>query len=152
MTYFLAPYVNSYKRFQAGSFAPTRIAWSMDNRTSGFRVLGHGAGQRVECRIPGGDVNPYLAFAAILAAGLHGIENKLEPEPLMAGNVYESEAAREIPKTLRDALARLDESEILRAAMGDEVIEHYLHTGGWEQMEYDRRVTDWEIMRGFEQS
>jgi len=152
MTYFLAPFVNSYKRFQAGSFAPTRIAWSMDNRTAGFRVLGHGAGQRVECRIPGGDVNPHLSYAAILAAGLHGVENRLEPEPLMEGNVYESAAAREIPKTLRDALTRLDKSEILRAAMGDDVIDHYLHTGRWEQKEYDRRVTDWEIKRGFEQS
>jgi glutamine synthetase len=152
MTYFLAPYVNSYKRFQSGSFAPTRIAWSMDNRTSGFRVLGHGNGQRVECRIPGGDVNPHLAYAAILAAGLYGVENRLEPEPLMTGNVYESRKARQIPKTLRDALDKLRKGKILRAAMGDEVIEHYLHTGGWEQMEYDRRVTDWEVRRGFEQA
>ena len=97
-------------------------------------------------------MNPHLAYAALLAAGLYGVENRLEPEPLMAGNVYESAAAREIPKTLRDALARLDASEILREAMGDDVVDHYLHTGGWEQMEYDRRVTDWEIMRGFEQS
>ncbi len=152
MTYFLAPYVNSYKRFQSGSFAPTHIAWSVDNRTSGFRVLGHGAGQRIECRIPGGDVNPYLAYAAILAAGLHGIENKLEPEPLMTGNVYQSKKARHIPKTLREALDKLKRGKILRAAFGDEVIEHYLHTGAWEQMEYDRRVTDWEIRRGFEQA
>ncbi len=152
MAYFLAPYVNSYKRFQAGSFAPTRIAWSMDNRTSGFRVLGHGPSLRVECRIPGGDVNPYLAYAALLAAGLHGIENKLEPEPLMTGNVYVSKKAREIPKTLRDALDRLKRGKVLRAAMGDDVIEHYLHTGNWEQFEYDRRVTDWEIKRGFERS
>ena len=152
MTYFLAPYVNSYKRFQSGSFAPTHIAWSMDNRTSGFRVLGQGPGQRIECRIPGGDVNPYLAFAAILAAGLYGIENKLEPEPLRTGNVYESKKARHIPRTLREALDELKRGNILRAAFGDEVIEHYRHTGAWEQMEYDRRVTDWEIMRGFEQA
>ena len=152
MTYFLAPYVNSYKRFQSGSFAPTHIAWSVDNRTSGFRVLGHGAGQRIECRIPGGDVNPYLAYAAILAAGLYGIENKLEPPRMLTGNVYESKKARHIPKTLREALARLKKGKILRAAFGDEVIEHYLHTGEWEQAEYDRRVTDWEIKRGFEQS
>jgi glutamine synthetase len=115
-------------------------------------VLGQGSGQRIECRIPGGDVNPYLAYAAILAAGLYGIENKLEPEPLLAGNVYESKKARHIPKTLRDALDKLKRGKILRAAMGDEVIEHYLHTGAWEQMEYDRRVTDWEIKRGFEQA
>jgi len=152
MTYFLAPYVNSYKRFQSGSFAPTHIAWSVDNRTSGFRVLGHGAGQRIECRIPGGDVNPHLAYAAILAAGLYGIENKLEPPRMLTGNVYESKKARHIPKTLREALARLKKGKILRAAFGDEVIEHYLHTGEWEQAEYDRRVTDWEIKRGFEQS
>lgn len=152
MTYFLAPNVNSYKRFQSGSFAPTHIAWSMDNRTSGFRVLGEGSAQRIECRIPGGDVNAHLSFAAILAAGLHGIENKLEPEPLLTGNVYESKQARHIPRTLRDALERLDKSEILRSAFGDDVIDHYLHTGRWEQMEYDRRVTDWEIKRGFEQA
>ena len=152
MTWFLAPYINSYKRFQSGSFAPTHIAWSLDNRTSGFRVLGHGAGQRIECRIPGGDVNVHLAFAAILAAGLYGIENKLEPEPLLEGNVYESEKARHIPKTLREALDLLDNSKILRQAFGDDVIEHYLHTGKWEQMEYDKRVTDWEVRRGFEQA
>jgi len=152
ITYFLAPNINSYKRFQAGSFAPTRIAWSLDNRTAGFRVLGEGSGLRVEARIPGGDANPYLAYAAILAAGLYGIENKLEPEPLMTGNVYNSKKARHIPKTLRDALDKLNRSKVMRAAMGDEVIEHYLHTGRWEQMEYDRRVTDWEIRRGFEQN
>ena len=152
MTYFLAPYINSYKRFQAGSFAPTRIAWSMDNRTSGFRVLGHGNGQRVECRIPGGDINPYLAYAAILAAGLHGVKNKLEPPKLMTGNVYENKRARHIPQTLRDALDRLRKGRILKEAFGKEVVEHYLHTGEWEQMEYDRRVTDWEVKRGFEQA
>lgn len=152
MTYFLAPYVNSYKRFQSGSFAPTHIAWSSDNRTSGFRVLGQGAGQRIECRIPGGDVNAHLAFAAILAAGLYGVENKLEPPQMMKGNVYESKKARHIPKTLREALEKLKRGKILRAAFGDEVIEHYLHTGEWEQMEYDRRVTDWEVKRGFEQA
>ena len=151
MTYFLAPYINSYKRFQAGSFAPTRLAWSLDNRTAGFRVLGHGAGLRVECRVPGADVNPYLAFAATLAAGLYGIENELELEPALAGNVYESDA-REIPKTLREALALLDESSVLRAALGDEVIDHYVHTGRWEQAEYDRRVTDWELVRNFERA
>jgi glutamine synthetase len=152
MTYFLAPYINSYKRFQAGTFAPTKIAWSIDNRTSGFRVCGHGKGLRLECRIPGADCNPYLAYSAIIAAGLHGIEHKLEPEPILSGNLYESKKARDIPKTLREAVDALDKSKILRAALGDEVVDHYVHTGRWEQFEYDRRVTDWELRRGFERS
>ncbi len=152
MTYFLAPYINSYKRFQAGSFAPTKAVWSRDNRTAGFRILGPGAGTRVECRIPGGDVNPYLAFAATLAAGLHGIEEELEPEPIFEGDAYTSEDIREVPKTLREALELLDRSAVLRKAFGDEVIEHYLHTGRWEQLEYDRRVTDWEVVRNFERA
>ena len=151
MTFFLAPYINSYKRFQAGTFAPTRSAWSLDNRTAGFRVLGHGSGLRVECRVPGADVNPYLAYAATVAAGLYGIENELELEPALAGNVYESDAV-EIPKTLREAVERLDGSSVLRAALGDEVIDHYVHTGRWEQAEYDRRVTDWELVRNFERA
>ena len=151
MTYFLAPYINSYKRFQSGSFAPTKAAWSGDNRTAGFRLVGSGAGIRIECRIPGADANPYLAFAATIAAGLHGIENELEPEPMTEGNLYDMDV-REIPKTLREALEELDNSEVLRAAFGDAVVDHYLHTGRWEQFEYDRRVTDWEIKRGFEQA
>jgi glutamine synthetase len=151
MTYFLAPYINSYKRFQSGSFAPTKAAWSGDNRTAGFRLVGAGAGLRIECRIPGADANPYLAFAATIAAGLHGIENELEPEPMTEGNLYDMDV-REIPKTLREALEELDHSEVLRAAFGDAVVDHYLHTGRWEQLEYDRRVTDWEIKRGFEQA
>jgi len=150
MTYFFAPYINSYKRFQAGSFAPTKAAWSRDNRTAGFRIVGGGPAIRVECRIPGGDANAYLAFAATLAAGLHGIEEKLEPEPAISGNLYEMENVRDVPKTLREALAALDGSVVLRKAFGDAVIDHYLHTGRWEQLEYDRRVTDWELMRNFE--
>ena len=152
MTYFFAPYVNSYKRFQAGSFAPTKAVWSGDNRTSGFRVLGSGAGSRVECRIPGADANPYLAFAATIAAGLHGIESALELEPAFEGNAYAAEDVREVPKTLREALAALERSTVLREAFGDPVIEHYLHTGRWEQLEYDRRVTDWELIRNFERA
>ena len=149
-TYFLAPVINSYKRFQAGSFAPTKAGWSLDNRTAGFRVVGHGAGARVECRIPGADANPYLAYAALIAAGLHGIEQELElPEPFL-GNAYESETVPDIAKTLRAALTALDGSRVLRAAFGDAVIEHYLHAGRWEQQEYDRRVTDWEVIRQFE--
>ncbi len=152
ITYFLAPYINSYKRYQAGSFAPTKAEWSGDNRTAGFRLVGHGPSLRVECRVPGADVNPYLAFAALLAAGLHGIEQKLELGPPRTGNIYDQEDAREVPKTLRAALAALEGSEPLRRAFGDEVVEHYLHTGRWEQFEYDRRVTDWELMRGFERA
>jgi glutamine synthetase len=152
MTYFLAPYINSYKRFQAGSFAPTKAVWSMDNRTSGFRVLGHGASLRVECRIPGADVNPYLAYAATIASGLHGIENELELEPIFEGNAYDAADIREVPKTLREAIEALDNSEILRAAFGDDVIDHYVRAGQWEQSEYDRVVTDWELRRFFERA
>jgi glutamine synthetase len=150
LTYFLAPNINSYKRFQTGTFAPTKAIWSRDNRTAGFRVVGSGPALRVECRIPGADANPYLAFAALLAAGLYGIEQKLEPEPPYQGNAYADPALREVPKTLREALALLDGSKVLRAALGDEVVEHYLHTGRWEQHEYDRRITDWELQRNFE--
>ncbi len=152
MTYFFAPFINSYKRFQAGSFAPTKAAWSRDNRTAGFRIVGGGPAIRAECRIPGADANVYLAFAAIIAAGLHGIEEKLELEPALTGNLYEMEGVRDVPKTLREALAALDGSTVLRKALGDDVIDHYLHTGRWEQLEYDRRVTDWELMRNFERS
>lgn len=152
MTFFFAPYVNSYKRFQAGSFAPTKAVWSGDNRTTGFRVLGPEAGSRVECRIPGADANPYLAFAATIAAGLHGIEKSLELEPAFEGNVYAAENVREVPKTLREALAALERSGVLREALGNQVIEHYLHTGRWEQLECDRRVTDWELIRNFERA
>ena len=152
MTLFLAPYINSYKRFQAGSFAPTKAVWSRDNRTTGFRVVGHGPSLRVECRIPGADANPYLACAALLAAGLHGIEQRLELEPAFAGDAYKAREIREVPKTLREALECLDRSAVLRAALGDAVIDHYLHAGRWEQFEYDRRVTDHELIRGFERA
>jgi glutamine synthetase len=152
MTLFFAPYVNSYKRFQAGSFAPTKAVWSRDNRTAGFRVVGQGPSLRVECRIPGADANPYLAEAATVAAGLYGIERKLEIEPAVDGNIYDREDIREVPRALRQAIAALDGSEILRAAFGDEVIEHYLHAARWEQSEYDRRVTDFDLMRYFERS
>ena len=154
ITYFLAPYVNSYKRFQAGTFAPTRAVWSFDNRTAGYRLCGaESKGIRVECRVGGADLNPYLAFAALLAAGLDGMEKKLKLEDVFSGDAYDTKRkAREIPKTLRDAIALLDGSEFLRKAMGDDVIDHYLHTARWEQFEYDRRITDWEIKRGFERA
>lgn len=150
VTYFYAPFINSYKRFQAGSFAPTKAAWSRDNRTAGFRTVGHGPALRVECRIPGADVNPYLAFAATVAAGLYGIENKLELDPAISGNIYEMENVDDVPRTLREALAALEKSSVLRDVLGNDVVEHYLHTGRWEQSEYDRRVTDWELRRTFE--
>jgi len=152
LTFFLAPYINSYKRFQAGSFAPTKAIWSRDNRTAGFRVVGSGPSLRVECRIPGADANPYLAFAALLAAGLHGIEQNLDPGPAYTGNAYVGADIPEIPKTLREALDCLDNSAPLRTALGDQVVDHYLHCGRWEQLEYDRRITDHELIRGFERA
>ena len=150
-TWFLAPYVNSYKRFQAGTFAPTKIMWSDDNRTAGFRLCGEGTKAiRMECRIGGADLNPYLAFAALIAAGLAGIDEKLELQKPFVGDAYQAARLPEIPKTLRDATETLTKSKMLRAAMGDDVIDHYVHTARWEQLEYDRRITDWELHRGFE--
>lgn len=151
-TCFLAPNINSYKRFQAGTFAPTKAIWSLDNRTAGYRICGSGKAVRVECRVGGSDLNPYLAFAAQIAAGISGIENQMELEPEFKGDAYAAKRAREIPSTLRDAAVALKKSKMLRAAMGDEVVDHYVHAAEWEQFEYDRRVTDWEIARGFERS
>ena len=151
VTCLLAPYVNSYKRFQAGTFAPTRAVWSRDNRTAGFRLCGEGSSAiRIECRIGGADLNPYLAFAGLIAAGLAGIEEKLELAPPYEGDAYRGETLPEVAKTLRAATAALNSSTMLRKAMGEEVVDHYVHTAIWEQMEYDRRVTDWELRRGFE--
>lgn len=151
ITYFLAPYINSYKRFQAGTFAPTKAIWSRDNRTAGFRLCGENSKAiRVECRIGGADLNPYLAFAALLAAGLKGIEDGLVLEPGYSGDAYSGKKLREVHKTLRDAIAALRKSKMLAEAMGEDVIAHYVHTAEWEQLEYDRRVTDWERQRGFE--
>ncbi|WP_210527960.1 glutamine synthetase family protein [Rubellimicrobium arenae] len=150
-TYFLAPNVNSYKRFTVGMFAPTKAVWSTDNRTAGYRVCGEGTkGVRVECRVGGADLNPYLALAAQLAAGLSGIEQGLELEPELSGDMYHAEAAREIPRTLRDAAVALNASEMLRTAMGDDVVDHYVHAARWEIAESDRLVTDIELRRGFE--
>jgi glutamine synthetase len=151
ITYFLAPYINSYKRFQVGTFAPTKTVWSRDNRTAGFRLCGEKTKAiRIECRIGGADLNPYLAFAALIAAGLAGIEEKLKLGPPHSGDAYYGKALPEVPKTLREAAECLSKSKMLRAAFGDGVVEHYVHTAHWEQFEYDRRVTDWELMRGFE--
>jgi glutamine synthetase len=146
---FLAPTINSYKRYTAGSWAPTSLAWGHDNRTCGFRIVGHGRSQRVETRIPGGDVNPYLAFAALIAAGLYGIEQELElPEPL-EGNAYESDAER-FPHALREAIDALEHGSMARAALGDEVVDHYLNYGRVEQRLFDEAVTCWERERLFE--
>ncbi|MEE4208985.1 MAG: glutamine synthetase family protein [Parvularcula sp.] len=149
-TYFLAPYVNSYKRFQAGSFAPTRIIWSVDNRTAAFRLCGEGTKSvRVECRIGGSDINPYLAMAAQIAAGIKGIEDALElPEPF-SGDAYRADVAS-IPANLRDAREALLGSSMLRAAMGDDVVDHYARAAEVELEDFARVVTDYEIARGFE--
>jgi glutamine synthetase len=146
---FFAPNVNSYKRYAAGSWAPTTLAWGHDNRTCGFRIVGHGASKRVETRIPGGDVNPYLAFAAMIAAGLHGIEEQLELPPALEGNAYESDAER-FPSTLRDAIDALEQGIVARAAFGDEVVDHYLNYGRVEQRLFDQVVTCYERERLFE--
>ncbi|MEQ8912993.1 MAG: glutamine synthetase family protein [Pseudomonadales bacterium] len=152
VTWFLAPFVNSYKRFQqAGTFAPTRVVWSDDNRTAGFRLCGAGTDAiRIECRIGGADLNPHLAFAALIAAGLAGVEEDLTLEPAFQGDAYADARLPEVPKTLREATALMDGSAMLRRAFGDAVVDHYVHTARWEQQEYDRRITDWELVRGFE--
>ena len=148
MTVFLAPYINSYKRFTVGMFAPTKAVWSADNRTAGFRVCGaQTKAVRVECRIPGSDVNPYLVCAALLAAGLEGIEKKMTLEPEMKGDMYAAGNVREIPKNLREAADLLKGSAMLRAAFGDDVVDHYHHAAQWEIAETDRVVTDFEIQR-----
>lgn len=149
---FLAPTVNSYKRFQAGSFAPTRVVWSRDNRTAGFRVVGHGPSLRIECRIPGADVNPYLVFAVLVAGALHGIERGLEPPPAFGGDAYHAGGLPTVPMTLAAALDRLEGSAVLEAALGREVVRHYLHAGRWEQACFERAVTDWELVRYFERA
>lgn len=153
MTVFLAPYVNSYKRFLPGTFAPTKIAWSVDNRTAGYRLVGDGTkGVRIECRIPGSDINPYLACAAQLAAGIAGMEEKLSLEEPVSGDVYNMTNIPEIPNTLRAATETLRSSDMLRKAMGDDVIDHYTRAAEVEQEAFDAVVTDWELQRGFERA
>ncbi|TDP92814.1 glutamine synthetase [Labedaea rhizosphaerae] len=149
LTYFFAPNINSYKRFAKGSFAPTAVAWGTDNRTCALRVVGHGDSLRVENRVPGGDVNPYLAVAALVAAGLHGIENELPLEAEFVGNAYGS-AKPTVPATLREAADLLADSKVARAAFGEDVIRHYLNAARIEVAAFDAAVTDWERVRGFE--
>ncbi|MFG2891607.1 glutamine synthetase family protein [Streptomyces sp. NPDC048248] len=148
-TLFYAPNINSYKRFRPGSFAPTAAAWGPDNRTCALRVIGHGRSHRLENRLPGGDVNPYLAVAAMVAAGLYGIENELELPEATTGNAYTGDAAH-VPTTLREAAELWENSPIARAAFGDEVVDHYRHMARVEQNAYDAAVTDWERFRSFE--
>lgn len=148
-TLLYAPNVNSYKRFADGSFAPTAIAWGEDNRTCAVRLVGKGAGARMENRVPGGDVNPYLALAAMMAGGLHGIEKGLELEPALVGNAYTS-GRQKVPGTLREARDAFHSSAIARAAFGDEVVDHYTNMADVELAAFNAAVTDWELRRGFE--
>lgn len=149
MTLFYAPNINSYKRFVEGSFAPTAVAWGMDNRTCAMRVVGHGDGMRVECRAPGGDVNQYLAVSALIAGGLHGIDQELELPEASQGNAYTGGAER-LPTTLAEAVELFDNSTIARDAFGDDVVEHYLNNARVELKAFNAAVTDWERVRGFE--
>jgi glutamine synthetase len=149
LTLLYAPNINSYKRFAEGSFAPTAVAWGLDNRTCALRVIGHGSSLRVENRTPGGDVNPYLALAAAIAAGLYGIENELSLEPEFTGNAYGSDKPR-VPATLRDAAELFEKSSLARAAFGEDVVEHYANMARVELAAFDSAVTDWERVRGFE--
>jgi glutamine synthetase len=149
LTLFFAPNINSYKRYVEGSFAPTAVAWGLDNRTCALRVVGHGRSLRVENRVPGGDVNQYLAVAALIAGGLYGIEHELELEPIFEGNAYDSDAPR-VPSSLREATELFAGSEIAIEAFGEDVVAHYLNNARVEQAAYDAAITDWERVRGFE--
>jgi glutamine synthetase len=150
LTLLYAPNINSYKRYQPGSFAPTAVRWGVDNRTCSLRLVGHGPSLRVENRVPGGDVNPYLAVAAMIAAALHGLENELELEPGVGGNAYDDADAPRVPATLRDALNLWQDSDLARSAFGDEVVAHYTNYATVELAAFDAAVTDWELVRGFE--
>ncbi len=149
LTLFLAPNINSYKRYVEGSFAPTAVAWGLDNRTCALRVVGKGHSLRVENRVPGGDVNQYLAVAALIAGGLYGIEHELELEPIFEGNAYGSDAPR-VPSNLRDAMQLFADSEVARSAFGEDVVSHYLNNAKIEIAAFDAAITDWERVRGFE--
>ena len=149
LTLFKAPNVNSYKRFAEGSFAPTAVAWGRDNRTCSMRVIGHGPSLRMESRLAGGDVNPYLAIAAMIAAGLHGIDNELELEPALEGNAYTADKPH-VPSTLHDARELFAASDVAREAFGQEVVDHYLNYADVELRAFEAAVTDWERFRGFE--
>ena len=149
LTPMFAPNINSYKRYQHGSFAPTAVAWGYDNRTCAIRVIGKGPSLRLENRMPGGDVNPYLAVAAMVAAGLYGIERELDPVPPFGGNAYEA-AFEQVPSTLHEASRLMENSALAREAFGDDVVDHYVNAARIEMAEYDAAVTDWERFRSFE--
>jgi glutamine synthetase len=149
LTLLFAPNVNSYKRFASASFAPTAVAWGRDNRTCALRVVGHGPSKRMECRVPGADVNPYLALSALIAGGLHGIDQRLELEPPLEGNAYTADRPR-VPSNLRAARDAFAHSAVAREAFGDEVVAHYLNAADVELAAFDATVTDWERVRGFE--
>lgn len=150
MMVFYAPTINSYKRYEDGSWAPTRLAWSYDNRTAGFRVVGKGKSLRIECRIPGADCNPYLAYAAVLASGLDGIANQIEPPDIFQGDVYAAQHLPRVPYTLRDAIELFANSDFTKQVFGEDVVKHYTHFFRTEQKAYDNYVTDWERKRYFE--
>jgi glutamine synthetase len=149
LTLFLAPNINSYKRFVPGSFAPTTMAWGRDNRTCALRIVGDGPSLRVECRVAGGDANPYLVLAALVAGGLYGVEEGLELEPEWTGNAYVANKPH-VPATLRSASDLFERSAMARRAFGDEVVEHYTNMARVELAAFDAAVTDWERFRGFE--
>jgi len=149
LSYFLAPNINSYKRYQPGTFAPTAVLWGLDNRTCALRAVGHGPGLRIENRVPGGDVNPYLAVAAMIAAGLHGIDNELAAPPPFEGSGYDADAER-VPTSLREAAELWSRSALARQAFGDDVVDHYANTARVELAAYEAAVTDWERVRCFE--
>jgi glutamine synthetase len=150
LSYFFAPTVNAYKRYQAQSWAPTKMAWAFDNRTTGFRVVGHGNAHRIENRMPGGDANPYLAFAATIAAGLAGVEEKLDCGDVYRGNAYADQNLPGLPATLHEAADLLDRSPLARKALGDDVVDFYVHTARHEIRAFNAAVTDWERVRYFE--
>ncbi len=149
LTLLFAPNINSYKRFARGSFAPTAVAWGLDNRTCAVRVVGQGSSMRLELRVPGGDVNPYLAIAALIAACLDGIDRELELGEPLAGNAYDADVPR-LPLTLREAAALFDGSTLARRVFGDDVVDHYVNNARIEIDAFDAAVTDWERFRGFE--
>jgi glutamine synthetase len=149
LTLLSAPNINSYKRFVPGSFAPTTVAWGRDNRTCAVRLVGHGDALRMENRVPGGDINPYLAVSALVAAGIDGIERSIPLEDALVGNAYEADLPK-VPHTLHDSLALWESSNFARAAFGDDVVEHYANNARVELASYESTVTDWELRRNFE--
>jgi glutamine synthetase len=151
LAWMFAPTVNSYKRYQPESWAPTALAWSIDNRTCGFRIVGHGSSFRLESRIPGADVNPYLAYAATIAAGLHGIEHGLDPGPRFDGNAYAAPELPRVPSSLAEALDTFTTSKVAADAFGSDVHDHLLNTARQELAHFNRAVTDWERRRNFDQ-